>query len=155
MRFLTASLLSLLLLIAGPAVAQNFGQNYDIPLQSGLAPVITLTGVGAGTFNSSDLPNSGGNGVILGINISAKTGTIAVTVAIQGKDIASGQYYSICTSASLTSAAFSTLSTYPAQTTQANIACAVPLPATWRVQVVSSVGASPVITMTVGASVLK
>ncbi len=117
--------------------------------------LVTLTAAGAGTTNSADQLNLYGKGLQLGINISAKTGTIAVTVAVQGKDVASGTYYSLCTSASLTAAAFTQMTVYPGTTAATNTDCNVPLPTTWRVQVVSGTGSTPAVTMTVGASVIK
>lgn len=148
LSLLLASVVALALACGG-ARAQQFGNT------NSTAALVTLTAAGAGTTNSDDQTNYYGKGAVLGINISAKSGTIAVTVAIQGKDFVSGQYYTICQSASLTSAAFSTLSTYPGQTTTANVACALPLPLTWRVQVVSGTGSTPSVTMTVGASVIE
>lgn len=132
-----------------PASAQAFG-NWDAK-----TPLVTLTAAGAGTTNSADLQNPYGRGTVLGINITAKSGTIAVVVNVQGKDFASGQYYTIASSASLTAAGFTTLTVYPGATTTANVAVSAPLPATWRVQVVSGTGSTPSVTMTVGASVIE
>jgi hypothetical protein len=138
-------------LFASAANAQQPFGNFDSQ-----TPLITLTAAGAGTTNSADLYNPYGKGVVLGINISAKTGTIAVVVNIQGKDAVSSQYYTICSSASLTSAAFTTLTTYPGMSPLvANVSCAAPLPATWRAQVVSGTGSTPAVTLTIGASVIE
>lgn len=144
------SLVAIVGLVAVPwaAHAQQFA-NSNTPA------LITLTAAGAGTTDSPDQLNLYGKGAVVGINISAKSGTIAVTVAIQGKDVASGQYYQICQSASLTTAAFTTLTTYPGTTAASNVDCTAPLPTTWRVEVVSGTGSSPSVTMTVGASVIE
>jgi hypothetical protein len=148
MRFL--ALLVGFLFAATANAQQPFG-NFDYQTS-----LITLTAAGAGTTNSADFYNPYGKGVVLGINISAKSGTIAVVVNIQGKDAISSQYYTICSSASLTSAAFTTLTTYPGMSPLvANVSCAAPLPATWRAQVVSGTGTTPSVTMTVGASVIE
>src|ERR1700730_11048288 len=99
------------------------------------AALITLTTSSAGTFNSADQTNYNGRGLQLGINISATTAqTLQVTV--QGKDIASGVYYTI-----------------GGGTTTANLDFAQVLPRTWRVQaVVSGVGST--LSATIGASVI-
>jgi len=130
-----------------PAFAQQFN-NLNTP------PLVTLTAAGAGTTDSPDQVNYFGRGVQLGINISAKTGTISVTVAVQGKDAASGAYYPICTSAALTAAAFTNMTVYPGITAVTNLACPYPLPATWRVEVVSGTGTTPAVTLTIGASII-
>jgi hypothetical protein len=130
-----------------PCWAQEFS-NTDTPA------LVTLTAAGAGTTNSADQFNRWGRGLQLGINISAKSGTIAVTVSVQGKDIASGTYYPICTSASLTAAGFTNVTVFPGTTPAANTDCNVPLSATWRVQVISGAGVTPSVTMTVGASLI-
>lgn len=164
MKNLLASVsLAALVVVPGLASAQpvQFGNyDYQTPVACSLTPgvctfPISLTGAGAGTWDSADLQNSWGKGVTLGINIAAKTGTIAVVVKIQGKDLASGKYYDLCTSASLTSATFTTLGTYPGATTTANVQCALPLPATWRVDVVSGTGSTPVFTLGIGASLIE
>lgn len=132
---------------SAPLHAQVFGN-------TNTGALVTLTAAGAGTTDSADQTNYFGHGLQLGINISAKTGTIAVTVDVQGRDAASGQYYSLCKTASLTSAAFTLLTVFPGTTAAANSICNVPLPSTWRVEVVSGTGATPAVTMTVGASVI-
>lgn len=116
--------------------------------------LVTLTAAGAGTTDSPDQTNYYGRGVVAGINISAKSGTIAVTVTIQGKDAASGQYYTVCQSASLTGTGFTALTAYPGIATTANVACSAPLPLTWRIEVVSGTGSTPSVTMTVGAALI-
>jgi 2-keto-3-deoxy-galactonokinase len=136
-----------LLLPAGLATAQQF-QNTNT------TALVTLTAAGAGTTDSPDQYNAFSSGAIVGVNISAKTGTISVTVAIQGKDIASGQYYQLCQTAALTAAGFVTLMVHPGLTAAANTVCNVPLPPTWRVEVVSGTGTTPAVTMTVGAALI-
>lgn len=116
--------------------------------------LITLgPAAGAGTTNSADQFNPYGRGAALIIDITAKTGTTDIVVEIQGKDVVSGKYYAICTSASLNAVATTTLSTYPGQATTANVACSAALPAQWRVQVRSGAGTTPSFTLTVGANV--
>jgi hypothetical protein len=112
-----------------------------------------LANAGAGTTDSLDQQNKYGRGLVVFTNISAKSGTIAVTVKIQGKDIVSGGYYDICTSASLTVVGFYTLTVYPGATPSANLICNAILPATWRVEVVSGTGVTPSVTATVGGSI--
>jgi hypothetical protein len=117
------------------------------------AALITLTTSSAGTFNSADQTNYNGRGLQLGINISATTAqTLQVTV--QGKDIASGVYYTIGGgTAALASTGFTNVTIYPGITTTANLDFAQVLPRTWRVQaVVSGVGST--LSATVGASVI-
>jgi hypothetical protein len=140
--------LLLLCCLSVPAIAQQFG-NVNSPA------LVTLAAAGAGTTDSAVQTNYYGKGAIVGINISAKSGTIAVTVAIQGEDLTSGQFYTICQTASLTSAAFSILTAYPGIHETANVSCSAPLPLLWRVEVVSGTGSTPSVTMTVGASVIE
>ena len=146
-RYLT--LAALFWAAAGPAGADPTCCNLNTP------SLVTLTAAGAGTTDSPDQLNLYGRGLQLGINISAKTGTIAVVVAVQGKDIASGQYYAVCTSASLTAAAFTLMTVYPGTTAATNTDCNAPLPSVWRVEVVSGTGSTPAVTMTVAASVIE
>ena len=74
-----ASLAALMLvLLPAAAHAQAFG-NINTPA------LVTLAAAGAGTTDSADQTNYYDKGVALGINISAKSGTIAVTVAITSR----------------------------------------------------------------------
>lgn len=132
---------------AVPAVAQTFG-NTDYT-----TAIVKLTAAGAGTTDSADLSNPYGRGVTVVTNISAKSGTIAVTVSIQGKDRVSGAYYTICSTPSLTTTGTTVLSVYPGMAVSANVSCSAPLPPTWRVEVVSGTGVTPSVTLTVGAGV--
>lgn len=149
MRFAALLALAALAALSAPARAQTFA-NWDTT-----APLVKLTAAGAGTTDSADQVNTYGKGLVVGINISAKTGTIAVTVKVQGKDYVSGQYYDVASSASLTAAGFTTLTVYPGIAATANVAVSAVLPASWRVEVVSGTGSSPAVTMTVGASVIE
>lgn len=119
-----------------------------------LPALVTLTAAGAGTTDSPDQDNPGGRGVVVVADITASSGTIAVTVAIQGKDAASGKYYTLLTSASLTGTGTTVLTVYPGLTAAANVTVTNVLPATWRVRVVSGAGVTPSVTMTVGACIL-
>jgi hypothetical protein len=145
-RGIFAALISAIAFTA-PLHAQQF-QNTNS------AAIISLAAAGAGTFDSADQANYFGRGAQVGINISAKTGTISVQVAVQGRDPASGTYYQLCQSAALTGTGFTLLTVFPGTTPAANSVCNVPLPATWRVEVVSGTGATPAVTMTVSASVI-
>lgn len=118
------------------------------------AALITLSAAGAGTTNSADQTNYSARGVKVGINISASSGTISVVVNIQGKDAASGTYYTIASTAALVGTGFVSLTVYPGITAAANSAVADVLPRTWRVQVVSGAGVTPSVTATVGASII-
>lgn len=119
-----------------------------------LPALITLSGAGAGTTNSADQPNAFGHGVIALANISAKSGTIDVTVGIQGYDPVSNSYFDLCRSASQTAAGAFRVTVYPGITAVANVTCSVAMTPTWRVQVISGAGTTPSVTMTVGAAII-
>lgn len=118
------------------------------------AALVTLAAAGAGTTNSADQTNYNGRGVIVIADVTVAGGTIAVTVSVQGKDAASGKYYTILTSASLVTTGTTALTVYPGAPVTGSVSSASPLPRVWRVQVVSGAGVTPAVTMTVGASVI-
>jgi hypothetical protein len=118
-----------------------------------LAALITLSAASAGV-NSADQANINGRGIQLGINITAITGTSpTLTVTIQGKDGASGQYYTLLASAALNATGFTLLTVYPGAPTTANVSASQVLPRTWRV-ITAIGGTGPSVTATVGASVI-
>lgn len=117
------------------------------------ATLVTLAAQGAGTVNSADQINTNGRGVVIGINTTVDAAG-AYTVAIQGKDIVSGQYYTIpgAITGTIAATGFTTLSVYPGIVAAANAAVSWPLPRTWRIQVVVTTGP---ITATIGAAVIN
>lgn len=117
------------------------------------AALVTLSAASAGG-NSSDQTNMNGRGVQVGINITAISGTSpTLTVTVQGKDAASGAYYTILASASLNATGFTLLTVYPGAATTANVSTPIPLPRTWRI-LYAITGTGPSVTATVGASVI-
>lgn len=118
------------------------------------AALVALTAAGAGTAVSPDQTNVNGRGLQLGVNIAALTGTApTVTVTVQGKDAASGQYYTLLQSAALAATGFTLLTLYPGAPATANVATPQVLPRTWRVSVTVA-GTTPSATATIGASVI-
>lgn len=128
----------------------NESQRGNIDANAGL---VTISAAGAGTLNSADFLNINGRGVVLGINTTVDAAG-AYTVAIQGKDVVSGQYYTIpgAITGSIAATGFTTLAIYPGIIAAAGAAVSWPLPRTWRIQVVVTTGP---ITATIGASIIN
>ena len=115
--------------------------------------VLTLAGATL-TTNSADQTNPCARGVKVGVNITALGGTVpTLTITIQGKDVASGQYYTILGSAALATTGFTVMEVYPALIAAANLIAGLTLPRTWRV-LATIAGTAPVVTATVGASLI-
>jgi hypothetical protein len=113
--------------------------------------IATLTAQGAGTYTTPDMPCAGS--LKLGIYISAISGTTpTLTVTIQGKDTASGQYYTILASVALNATGFTLLQVAPLLAAAANSVANAAMPTTWRVQYVVA-GTGPSVTATIGASI--
>lgn len=105
---------------------------------------------------SADQLNVNSRGVQVGVNITAGTGTSpTLQVIIEGKDAASGTYYTLLASAAIAATpGFTLLSLYPSLTAVANSVANQVLPRVWRVRTVIG-GATPAVTATVGASVIN
>lgn len=129
------------------------GTNSDQESNHDKPALLTLAAQGAGTVNGADQKNINARGVQIGLNITAIAGTTTVTVAIQGKDAASGQYYTLLQSAAISVTGFTLLTLYPGAPSVANLSSPQVLPATWRV-IVTVAGTTPSATATVGASVI-
>jgi hypothetical protein len=114
-----------------------------------LGAVLTLAGATTAQF-SPDLTNFNGRGVQIGINVTGLTGT-SVTIAVQGKDVASGQYYTLLSSAAITATGFTLLTIYPGGPSIANQSSPLVLPRTFRV---SATPTGATVTATIGASVV-
>lgn len=117
--------------------------------------LLNLTAQGAGTVASADQANVNSRGVQVGINVTALTGTTpTVTVTVQGRDAASGTYYTLLASAAISATGFTLLTVYPGLTAAANSVASQVLPATWRV-IATVAGTAPAATLTVGASMVN
>jgi hypothetical protein len=114
-----------------------------------LGAVLTLAAATTAQ-NSADLVNYNGRGLQLGITITALTGT-SCSVAIQGKDVATGTYYTLLASAALSATGFTLLTLYPGAPATANASSPQVLPRTFRVLVTPT---SATVTATIGASVI-
>lgn len=111
-----------------------------------------VNAVGATTTQTgADQVNYNGRGVKVVLNM-ATIGTGSVTLAIQGKDAASGQYYAILTGAAIVGNSVNVYTVYPGLPATANVSANDLLPRTWRV-VVTANNANAT-TYTVGASVI-
>lgn len=115
-------------------------------------PLLTLTAASAGTFNSADLTNLEWRGASFGVNLGTVT-SASVVVTIQGKDAASGQYYTLLAGAAITSAGFSLMQVAPGLASTSNSADAL-LPATYRISVTIT-GAGAAVTGTIGGSLIQ
>ena len=117
------------------------------------AALLTYAAAAVGS-NGTDQTNTSARGFKLVIDITALTGVgPTLTVTVQGKDAASGKYYTILASTALAAVATTTLEVYPGIASAANSAAGVTLPRTWRVIAVIA-GTTPAVTATVGASMI-
>lgn len=114
-----------------------------------LSGTIAPSAARTATYTSPDQNNLSYRGVAVIIDITAYTsGTW--TPMIQGKDAASGKYYTILTGAALNSTGTTVLYVYPGMTPVTNVAASSALPRTWRVVLTGA--STPVATFSVGVN---
>jgi hypothetical protein len=116
--------------------------------------ILTLTAQAAGTVTSADQTNVNGRGLACTFNQSAHTGTPSTTFSIQYKDTASASYVTLLTSAAIANDATPTALFLAAGANVANSSDVRPLPHIWRVSATVG-GSTPVVTATVGCSVIR
>lgn len=117
------------------------------------AALVTLA-TSAVSGNSADQINYNGRGLQLVVDITAITGTTPVfTVTVQGKDVASGKYYNLLTSAAFSTVSTNLLTVYPGALSTANVSVPQVLPRTFRILYTIS-GTTPAVTATIGCSVI-
>lgn len=88
------------------------------------------------------------------VDITAISGTTpTLTVTLQGKDAASGKYYTILAGAALNATGTTVMTVFPGATASANVAANDCLPRTWRINTAVG-GTGPSVTYTVGVSLL-
>lgn len=114
------------------------------------AALITAAGATL-TQTGADQTNYNGRGVKIVLDMT-NVGTGSVTITIQGKDAASGKYYTLLAGLAITTISTNVYEVYPGSTAAANAVASAVLPRTWRVLVTAG-NANPT-TYTVGASVI-
>lgn len=119
------------------------------------AAIVTLTATAASTVVSADQANLSGKCANVVMDLTTTT-TASVVATIQGKDAASGKYYTLLAGAAKTANGTTLMVVCPGTTVAANVATDFPLPKTWRVSVVISDNAgTAAVTGTIGASVIE
>lgn len=112
-----------------------------------------ITGTAAtSTQTGADQTNYNGKGLVVTYDCTAVTGSGSFTVSIQGKDTASGKYYTILAGTARSTTGTDILTVYPGLTAAANVTANNVLPRTWRVVATYNSGTNQ--TFTVAASVL-
>lgn len=119
--------------------------------------LITMTAAEE-AVNSGDQTNETGRGLQVVVRNTAGTGTSpTVTVTIQGKDPASGEYYTLLASTAIAAGtpATTTLTVYPGIAVAANASANTILPTAWRV--ITAIGGTdtPTVTATISAHVIN
>jgi hypothetical protein len=103
------------------------------------------------TQTSADYRNSCYRGIKVVLDMTT-VGTGSVTLTIQGKDVASGKYFTLLTGAAVITNTTNVYTVYPGATVTANVSANDQLPAFFRILVTAN-NANPT-TYTVGASLL-
>lgn len=126
---------------AGGQIAQDLGA------------AIMHTAASTGT-TGVDIANTSHKGVKVVVDVTAISGTSpTLVVTIEGKDAASGKYYTLLASASLTATGTTVYTVYPGVAVTANVSASDVLPKTFRVR--STIGGTtPSVTATVGVTML-
>lgn len=101
-----------------------------------LGALITASGA-TSTQTSPDQTNHNGKGVVVVLDMTT-VGTGNVTLTIQGKDTASGKYYTLLAGAAVTTNVTNTYTVYPGITATANVSASNIVPRVWRIQVTAN-----------------
>lgn len=136
--------------IAGQQFTFN-GTNYDRQrgnFETLAGSLITLATTSA---NGIDQTNFNGRGLKCTYDVTALTGTSTV-LTIQGKDSASGKYYTLLATSSITGTGTSVFTVYPGLPAVANVVANDVLPRVWRV--ITTNTALTVFTGTIGCVTL-
>ena len=106
----------------------------------------------ASTLSSADADNLSAFGGHIVIDVTAITGTTpTLTVSVEGKDPVSGKYYTILTSAAISTVSTTVLRIFPSATASANTIANDIIPRTFRVTSTLG-GTTPVVTATIVAN---
>lgn len=94
------------------------------------------------TTNGQDMSNDIYAGVTVILDITVAPGVDTVTLTVQGKDPASGKYYTLLAGAAESATGTKTYTVYPGIAVTSNVSASTVLPRIWRVIVTHSAGTS-------------
>lgn len=138
-----------------PLVRPVDSAGVDLPVPANTASAVALIShaAAAAGVSGSDQTNLNARGLLVGINITAGTGTLpTLQVIIEGKDVVSGVYYTLLASAAIAATAgFTLLTIYPGLVASANLVANQVLPRVWRARTVVG-GTGAAVTATVSAN---
>jgi len=120
-----------------------------------LGSLLTYTATALGTRTSPDQRGDRASELNLVIDVTAIGGTPSMVVTIQGKDQASGKYYTILASAAITGVGTTILRVGRGLTAAANLVVNDRLPPTWRISSVLGGGGGSTLTGTIGAALIS
>jgi hypothetical protein len=103
--------------------------------------IISLAAAAPATTDSADLTNEVWRGLHVVVDVTALGASATLTVTIQGKDPASGKYYTLLASAAIASTGTTVLKVYPGLTAASNLTANDILPMNWRIRAVGAVAA--------------
>jgi hypothetical protein len=89
------------------------------------------------TVTGPDIVNTGASGVKV-VAVTTAIGTGSITVSIQGKDPASGTYYTILAGTAITTNTTNVYTVFPGGPVAANVSANDSLPAVWRILVTAN-----------------
>lgn len=112
---------------------------------------LTIAAGSTTTVTGPDMANPAAGGVKV-VVVTTVIGTGSITVSIQGKDVASGTYYTILAGAAIVTNTTNVYTVFPGAPVAANVSANDALPYTWRILVTAN-NANPA-TFTVGFSTL-
>ena len=113
---------------------------------------VFASGAQTTTQTQADQTNNTAKGIKVVLDMTNVASSPSVTLEIDGKDAASGKYYSILTGAAVTTVSTNVYTVYPGLTASANAVANDILPHTWRIKVTANNANSG--TYSVGASLL-
>lgn len=111
--------------------------------------VILASAARTASANGVDRTNQNARGIIIVLDVTVAPGVDTVTFTLQGKDPASGKYYTVLASAAIVAVSTVVLRVGPGLTAAANAVANDILPRTWRLITTHSAGTS--FTYSVGA----
>ena len=126
----------------------------SVQLVKNIALVLLSSAQRTTATNSADVTdNFGAKSAVVIIDVtSVNAVTPTLTVTIQGKDPTSGKYYTILTSAAISTVSTVVLRVHPALAASANLIAKSIMPQTWRVSV--AVGDADACNYSIGAQLV-
>lgn len=127
-----------LLALATQSMGLTYNETTGDRMRGNTTATLLASAARTTTQTSADIVNYNARGIAVVLDMTAVGSGPSVTLTINGKDPASGKYYTLLAGAAVTTVTTNTYTVYPGMTVAANVSASAPLPRVFQIVVTAN-----------------